>query len=332
LSEQKTDKADEHGKRGLDGDYLIESEVEKQKAQEFQEKRKRSIHANLQLVFNGTLMFTTIILAILGKYQSDTSRISAEAAKSAAETASKTLKEMQTGSGATDTHNLAVAAGNQAEAATALAQRTKDLAARMKDQADRTKIIAEQAIIQAQSAIVAADASRSTAKTAINTLHVSERAYVVAGAPQLVIDRKMIALPLQNNWRIPSGPVELVAHELTVEADPAAGTTNLAMASEIHWKRSKFQTIIPNVPFLVEVPVAKMNPDQMRNGHQLVLIAGSISYRDGFEDTPTANWTFCVQSILHTTLKELTLTSCDPAEYLPKVEMLDGYPRGEQQQ
>lgn len=50
-------------------------------------------------------------------------------------------------SGATDTHDLAVAAGKQAD-------RMKDFADRMKEQADRTKELAEQATIQAKAAQV----------------------------------------------------------------------------------------------------------------------------------------------------------------------------------
>jgi hypothetical protein len=73
-----------------------------------------------------------------------------------------------------------------------------------------------------------------------------------------------------------------------------------------------------------------MDPEQMRNGHQLILIGGSLRYKDGFENTPTAKWSFCIQSIFATDMKILTLVPCDPNEYLPKLEQVDGYPKNEQ--
>jgi hypothetical protein len=61
------------------------------------------------------LVIITGYYTYYAKQQAGAAITAADAAKSAADTASSTLKEMQTGQGATDTHTLAVAAGEQAE-------------------------------------------------------------------------------------------------------------------------------------------------------------------------------------------------------------------------
>jgi hypothetical protein len=61
------------------------------------------------------LVIITAYYTYYAKQQAGAAITAANAAKSAAETAARTLKEMQTGQGATDTHTLAVAAGEQAK-------------------------------------------------------------------------------------------------------------------------------------------------------------------------------------------------------------------------
>jgi hypothetical protein len=224
------------------------------------------------------------------------------------------LAEMK--SGGADTKAIAIAAGKQADS-------TKDLADRMKDQAIQTKVIADQAK-------VSAGAARSAALTAISTLHVSERAYVAFGPPQWDMDRKTIDIQLQNNGHIPSGRVEVVTHEATVNVPTMTAPSNLATAIEKHWERTIFQTIAPNIPMKIVIPIIQMNTERLKSGLQLVMVVGFISYSDGFENSPLIKQLFCVQSLYSIPLKQVLLGPCDPAEYLPKMESVDGYPENQQ--
>jgi len=238
------------------------------------------------------------------------------------------LGEMKSSSGQTD--QLISKTGTLAENAGKQADRSKDLADRMKDQADRTKTIAEQAVIQANAATVAANAAKSAAQTAISTLHVSERAYVAFGAPQWSMEQKTIDIRIENDGRIPSGKVEVVAHEATVDVPTVDAVSNLATATEKHWQRTIFQTIIPTVPMSIKIPIVKMDSERLKTGLQLVMVVGFISYNDGFDDSPITREPFCVQSLYSVPLKQVLLSPCDPVEYLPRMELVDGYPNNEQ--
>jgi len=81
----------------------------------------------------------------------------------------------------------------------------------------------------------------------------------------------------------------------------------------------------------LKIPTIKMNADRLKSGLQLIIIAGFVSYTDGFNDTPKKSWPFCVQTSFHTIFNEVYMTNCDPSEYLPKLETVDGYPNNEQQ-
>lgn len=182
--------------------------------------------------------------------------------------------------------------------------------------------------IQAGEAKVAAGAATSAANTAKDALHVSERAYVVIGTPNLEVAKKAISLPVQNTGHIPSGKVEVVVHEATVDVPNTYTQSNLAAASEIHWSRQVFYTVTSGVPYNIEIATPKMDADKLNSGLQLIIIAGFISYNDGFMDGQ--QWPFCIHTIYHTIFKELALTSCDASDYLPKLELVDGYPNNEQ--
>lgn len=240
-------------------------------------------------------------------------------------------------SGSVDTHTLAEAsrvqaqqletlahnAGAQSVATVEQANNTQRLADRMKDQTDQTKTIAGQAVIQA-------GAATSAAKTAENALHVSERAYIDIGAPQLDMNLKSVTVPFLNNGHIPSGRVEVVAHESTNDVPDIYTHPNLFAAIERNWECTAFQAIPPGPGFSIVIPVTKMNSDKLKIGLQLIIVAGFVSYNDGFTDTRQVTRPFCVHTQLSLKTKELALSPCDPSDYLPKLESVDGYPKNQQ--
>jgi hypothetical protein len=175
----------------------------------------------------------------------------------------------------------------------------------------------------------AASAARSAANTAKETLHISERAYIVDGAPQLDTAKKTIAIPIVNSGRIPSGAVEIVAHELTVDNDDVYALTDLAKARERHWQRTKIRSISPGYPLQLVIPISAMEADRLNSGKQRTMIAGFILYYDGFPNTPEQRWPFCTSTTYHLKIKQVYMTTCDVVEVLPKMESLDGYPNNE---
>lgn len=219
-------------------------------------------------------------------------------------------------SGSADTHDLAVAAGKQAD-------RMKDLADRMKDQADRTKVIAEQAVIQAKPAGMAAEAAKSAAHTSQDTLHVSERAYLVI-SPTLDFKNKLIHLSLRNTGRIPSGAVEVIVHETAFSGSGAF------VPNEFWWKRHTFASMSPIRAIDIGVPSDSIDVTRLNSkGDVRIVVAGSLSYNDGFSNTPTQTQPFCALTVYDVPEKRPILTDCNPTEWLGKMKKQDGYPNNE---
>lgn len=100
------------------------------------------------------------------------------AATQASQTAKDTLTEMQSGSGAQDTHTLAQQAVTQATQTTNLANDTHDLAQAAGRQADAAKILAENAKIQAEAAQRAANAAQASVSTAKDAMYAEQRPWV----------------------------------------------------------------------------------------------------------------------------------------------------------
>jgi len=63
---------------------------------------------------------------------------------------------------------------------------------------------------------------------------------------------------------------------------------------------------------------------------QLILIAGQVSYNDGFDGSTQHRWLYCFRSLYVLRIKQLIMTPCDPDVFIPKLELLDGYPNNEE--
>lgn len=204
-------------------------------------------------------------------------------------TAEDTLGEIK--KGGRDTHTLAVAAGTQATAA----QTT-------------------------------AGAAQSAAVTAKDALHISERAYVTQGPPEIDTAKSMIGIPIVNSGRIPSGKVEVVGYEVTFNPDKMTeGFTPFKDVVERHKGVTDFASIPPGTPPTLSIgfPIPKMSKDRLNNGSQLIVIVGTITYNDGFPNSPMQLSLFCTQTLYQTVAKQVYLSPCNAASELPKFEALD---------
>jgi hypothetical protein len=103
LSDQETNEGN-HQASGFGGAVVLRTEAERLKEEHAEEKRRENRYHKRQLLFNGILTVTTVVTAAIASYQgyllreyTRLTKISAEAAKSAAETASNqfTLMEKQ---------------------------------------------------------------------------------------------------------------------------------------------------------------------------------------------------------------------------------------------
>lgn len=260
--------------------------------------------------FTGALVFATLCTIGVGIWQATISQRAANAAKSAADTAAKTLTEMQNGQGATDTHTLAQQAVVQAE-------QTTTLAVQAKRQADASK--------------VSADAAKSSADIASETLNVSERAYIVTGAPTLDISGN-VAIPVLNDGHVPSGKVHFVVHEATIELpDPSAPTMKI-IPSESHWKHYDVDSIPvagESPAYTVNVPLPAFIANKFNAGLQQVVIVGVISYNDGFAESDDQEWHFCDHSSFNPRMKQTQWIPCDWNQFIAELISSDHYPSNE---
>jgi hypothetical protein len=127
-------------------------------------------------------------------------------------------------------------------------------------------------------------------------LHITERAYVTAASPHLDIATKFITFFLSNNGHIPSGNINVVVHEATIDSQVANSTLDIRTAAEYHWKRHKLGSMPPgNNIFELKIPIRHFLPDKYTPDgvFQAMLVAGRVEYYDGFPDDGPQLWTFC---------------------------------------
>lgn len=175
----------------------------------------------------------------------------------------------------------------------------------------------------------AADAAKSAANTAKEALHVSERAYVIIQEPIFDFPTKSIKLPLANSGHIPSGKMVATVHEATFNVANFGDLAVFEKADEKYWQHTDWDSIVPGSHQSLEVPLSLLNADKVNGGLQFVIVAGTLSYNDGFTGTPQQTWRFCFRNLYQTTMKQSFITYCDPNEFLPKLEAIDGYPNNE---
>lgn len=231
-------------------------------------------------------------------------------------------KELQ--SSGVQTDRLLCLYSKQLEQFTKQAGDTHDLAVAAGKQADRTKTVAEQAIVQAK-------AASSAAETAKEALHVSERAYLGIEVPTLDETTKAILMPLQNTGRLPTGIVEMTLHEATFKISAENAEIAASNLEEYHWSKGTFQSIEPNsARFRIKENLPAVSFQDLRAGSQSVVVAGEISYNDGFPNTSRQSFTYCMHTYFLYDVKTFDMVSCDPKAFLPMLKKMGGYPAHEQ--
>ena len=168
-----------------------QEERAREKGDEKEDEYKRDqVRTNRRLtLLNLFLVIGTLASSCIGIWQAVSSQKSAQAAKTASDTAAAVLGEMQHGSGAQDTHTLALQAVTQAAQTTNLARDTHDLALSAQTtsqqavtQAAQTTTLAkaaqrqaDQATILAENAGKQADASKTIAERATAQANATNR-------------------------------------------------------------------------------------------------------------------------------------------------------------
>lgn len=253
--------------------------------------------------------------------------IAAGAAIYYAHIASKQLEQMKA---ATDASTRSVAV-----AILTLGENQLQFEKTLKVMQDQTGIQGKAAIGTQRAAVAAgigANAAQGAANTAKETLHVSERAYVLVEDPTLDFTLKAISLPLVNSGHIPSGPAISIIHEATYNVANLTMSAPLDAPDQKSWQHNSWSSVLPGNHQSVGIPVPLLDQKLSDQGLQLVMVAGSISYNDGFPETPNQTWKFCFRTVHQITMKKTFIIICDPDQMIPKLEKADGYPNNENPQ
>ncbi|MBZ5686285.1 MAG: hypothetical protein LAP86_14745 [Acidobacteriia bacterium] len=170
----------------------------------------------------------------------------------------------------------------------------------------------------------AATAATNAANTAKDTLNISERAYVIFGTPEIDYEKKIMNIPVVNTGHVVSGQVDITLYEGTFNNDSRSHEPipfkNLV---ERHRSIQSLESIAAGrLPSIFAVPLPRMDPQKVKDARQMVMVVGSISYNDGFPNTPTQHWTMCVHTVYQSIAKQTYLSICNGGVLLPKFEAL----------
>jgi hypothetical protein len=201
----------------------------------------------------------------------------------------------------------------------------------LKDSEDSFKKTLEQMKAQTVAQQKAAIATERSNKTAIASLHVSERAYIFMSPPQVDTTQHPVAIsfPLTNGGHIPSGDIEVVVHQATFESKVLMLSWNPGLSIEHTWHRFQLPPTPPGTPSVVGARLMLASKEKLDSGLQAILVAGKITYGDGFPDDPLQQWYFCTQTNYQTLVKQIGWRPCDGRMVVPFLEHLDGYPNNE---
>ncbi len=191
-------------------------------------------------------------------------------------------------------------------------------------------VMATNSGVQSSASKRASRAAESAANTAVETLHVTERAYIAIDEPTIDVQQKVVTLPIFNVGHIASGEVQVVVHQAitNVTNPPSVSLPNAIVI----WQKHHFDSAIPGKHLSILVPFATMRPEILNNGHQAIYVAGTVAANDGFPDTPPQTGTFCFMTKFIPILGHVELSPCDAASLLPLMEAIDGYPNNEMKQ
>lgn len=230
-------------------------------------------------------------------------------------------------SGGKDTSALVGYAQRQAEDADKMKESADKNAKASRDFADTAGLINKgigDAVTkldsQAKATQQAANAAKNAVDTAKESLHVSQRAYLIMGSLVLNLDTDVVSIPIINVGHIPSGQVTVIAYEATL----AASSDEPAMKRDpVEAKSVGFSTFSidpnPGAERAMNIPVPKVIPADFMGNKQQVVIAGRMNYYDGFQDDPLQTEVFCFAGLYFSSLKKVSWAFCDPARYIKEI-------------
>jgi len=179
------------------------------------------------------------------------------------------------------------------------------------------------------------DAAKKLGAQALTTkeaLHVSERAYVTIEEPQFQFQTRDIILPIVNSGHIPSGKMTSIIHSATYTFETPGQAGDWSNPTDKSWQHTDWASIPTGNHTSLLVPLPLLDESRYNSGTQIIAIAGTLSYRDGFSDTPERIWQFCFKSVYHTVTKKSYIAVCNATDVLPQLEKADGYPNNEHSQ
>jgi hypothetical protein len=231
------------------------------------------------------------------------------------------------------THYAALQWSANEKAANAAACAANIAAQALKDSQDSFAKTLEQMKRQTTAQQKAAVATEKSNETAMASLHISERAYISMNPPQIDTVQHPIAItfPLTNGGHIPSGDIEVVCHQATFESNAPMLSWNPGLNIDHGWHRFRLPAIPPGSPFSISIVLKFALKEKLESVLQALLVAGKITYRDGFADDPLQEWPFCTQTTYAMVSKKMILSPCDASKVAPFLEHLDGYPNNESQ-
>jgi hypothetical protein len=181
---------------------------------------------------------------------------------------------------------------------------------------------------QAGATETAAGAAKSAAITAKDTLHIAQRAYIFTGVPSMNYAEGKMHIPLINSGHMPSGPIQIKAFQVTVDVqDPSHLRSGKVI--DKHWIPLTRHAIEIGQLMSFSVPVRKAIADKVATGLQYVVVAGTITYDDGFVERLPQHWDFCFQTLYNPKSKIDEVTVCEPSIEIPKLMKIIEYPKNE---
>ena len=159
---------------------------------------------------------------------------------------------------------------------------------------------------------------------------IANRAYLAAGQPSFDQKTRRFTLSIRNHGHLPTGSVDLVIHEATLDST----TANVISAdandvAEAHWRRHTLAPFPPDsdaLPIAVGIHGYAEDKYTAQGAFQEIFVAGRISYNDAFSEDGPQSYDFCYQSGYNPDLQKLYFTPCDPGTVLLALEKRDGYP------
>ena len=180
---------------------------------------------------------------------------------------------------------------------------------------------------QAKATQRAAKAAENASKTAQETLNISQRAYIVTRDVFFDESSKVIVAQVRNDGRIPTGRLDIVAHYVVFDlSEPIGVGSQNVTRSYPHWKPFTWANIGLSNVIDIYMPLKEVSIESLKAAKQTIVVVLEISYDDGIPNAPKQTTQSCSMTNFQTTISRYVIVPCDPAEWIPKLEKLDGYP------